>query len=273
MDKVEQQRAHFESISEYYFEQRQNKNHLLLKDLIWQEFFKDKSYLKNDDFKILEPMCGYAEGKKILEKYLDLTGEYTGFDYSDTLIEKVKQQDPDLNVYVQDITTYSPQDTYDIMILIGGLHHVYRHTEHVIQLLNKALKPGGYLINFEPTHDNPLYAYVRKQIYNKNDLFDEDTEEGFPLKSLNGFFQQNGFEIKDQIYPGLLSYIMYYNPDAFPALNIGGTRMVKSVFALDKLFMRNWIGRKFSWATLTLWQKTSECQIDQAHTEDHKAVA
>lgn len=273
MDKIEQQRAHFESISEHYFEQRQTDNHLLLKDLMWTHFFKDKQDLKKGEVKVLEPMCGYAEGKKILDRYLGTGGEYTGFDYSDNLIEKVKAKEPELHVFVQDITKFNPAEKYDLIILIGGLHHVFQYTQDVIGIMNRSLNPGGYFINFEPTENNAFYRALRKRIYKKNDLFDEETEQGFSLKDLNGYFEKKGFTIADQLYPGLLSYMMYYNPDAFPALNIGGSKMVKFTFGLDKLFFRNWIGRKFSWATLTLWQKTSEIEIDKKHANTHEKVA
>lgn len=269
MDKVEQQRLHFESISEHYFTQRQSSNHLLLKDLIWSHFFKDKHFLKKEGIKILEPMCGYAEGKTILERHLGLSGDYTGFDYSQNLVDKVRQQNPALKVFVQDATTYEPTEKYDLVILIGGLHHVFRHTGEIIQKMNRALNVGGYFINFEPTEDNVFYRHLRKRIYEKNSLFDQDTEEGFHLQDLNTAFRENGFTAADQIYPGLLSYVMYYNPDAFPALNIGGANLVKGLFALDKLFMRTWLGRKLSWATLTLWQKTSEIEIHHTNAANN----
>ena len=62
----------------------------------------------------------------------------------------------------------------------------------------------------------------------------------------------------DEVYPGLLAYILYYNPDAFPALNIGGKFLVKGLFALDRLFWSGWIGRKLTFATMTIWKRNDE---------------
>jgi hypothetical protein len=70
---------------------------------------------------------------------------------------------------------------------------------------------------------------VRDGIYKKNSLFDEQTERAFPVGRLN--------------------------PDAFPALNVGGKSLVSSFYSFDKLFYRNAVGRALSFATLSVWSK------------------
>ena len=259
MSKVEQQREHFENISEQYFSARQSPNHLLVKRYIWEYFFSVAG-LRNETYNVLEPMCGYAEGKFILEQYGKLDIRYVGFDYSRTLIELVKKEQPDLSISWQDVTSldeHDYNDRFDLIILIGGLHHVYDNADLVMKKLTGTLKQGGYFINFEPTHDFFLFKMVRDRIYEKNRLFDRDTEQAFSLEELNGIYTRNGLAIVEQMYPGLLSYILYYNPDAFPLLNRGGELAVKALFTLDKLFMRNRIGKKFSFATMTLLRKES----------------
>ena len=72
---------------------------------------------------------------------------------------------------------------------------------------------------------------------------------------LNALYLSGGFNIIDQFYPGLLSYILYYNPDAFSFLNIGNKLIVKALFTVDKYFFRNIIGRLFSFATLSILKK------------------
>ena len=115
--------------------------------------------------------------------------------------------------------------------------------------------PGGHFISLEPTHNNALLRAIRTRIYRKNALFDAGTERGFEFDDLSNCFHRNGFALEDQIYAGLSSYVLYYNPDAFPSLNIGGAGMVRFLFGLDSLCFRNWIGRAFSFATLSLWRK------------------
>lgn len=251
---VEQQREHFDSIADKYFSARQNKNHLRFKRLIWQKFFKDFEWKKKETL-VLEPMCGYSEGRKILSENLNTNIIYEGFDYSQPLIDEVKKKEPQLNVYKQDITKFKPKKKYNIIIIIGGLHHVYRHTDLVLKTLKNSLKEGGYFIALEPTQNNIFFKIIRDKIYSKNDLFDSETEKAYDLKTLNNHFEKNGFEIEKQIYPGLLGYILYYNPDAFPVLNKGSERLVNMVFALENFFYTNFIGKFFSFATMSLLKK------------------
>lgn len=255
MDKIEQQRKHFESISEKYYASRQLKNHLLLKDLLWAYFFKNKEYLKKDNLLVLEPMCGYGEGKDILQQHLKTNVVYSGFDYSKNLIDKIKNCDPIADVFEMDVTKFVPSKKYDLIIIIGGLHHVPSYTDVVLNKLHESLNEGGYFIYFEPTHNNFLFKKIRERIYKKNGFFDNDTEQAFELEKINILFSSHDFKIIDQIYPGLLSYVLFYNPDAFPFLNIGKEWLVRSIFNIDKLFFRNFIGKKLSFATISLYIK------------------
>ncbi|GAA4274244.1 methyltransferase domain-containing protein [Aquimarina gracilis] len=252
-DLIEQQREHFENISEKYYNARKSTNHLYLKELMWRFFFKNKTQLKDNQLSVLEPMCGYSEGKSILERNIGVLGSYEGFDYSSVLVEKVKEMNPDLNVYVQDVSTFKSDKKFDVIIIIGGLHHVPSMCEEVVQNLRNNLKSQGAFIVLEPTHNNIIFRKIRERIYNKNTLFDQETEKAFRLKELNNLFLNNGYKLADQMYPGLLSYILFYNPDAFPFLNIGGKGLVKLAFKIDSFFFRNYIGRKLSFATLSMF--------------------
>jgi len=204
---------------------------------------------------VLEPMCGYAEGLSILRDRVPVPISYEGFDYSENLIAKVKAQDPSLNVRVAEVTSFKSDGKFDLVILIGGLHHVFRHTEEVVRNLSSVLVDGGHFINLEPTHNNPIARLAREMIYKRSKFFDENTERGFDLVELDEVFLTAGFEKADQIYPGLLSHILYYNPDAFPWLNAGGEGLVRFLFGMEKRFYRSWVARKLSFATLTLWRK------------------
>ena len=257
MDKVEQQRAHFEQVSRSYFESRQDASHQLLKRLMWERFFRDKSWLQQPDLRVLEPMCGFAEGKTIVERHLQPEIHYSGFDYSAELVERARRGQPGLDVRVANILDFDPGEaagSTDLILLIGGLHHVYDAAAPALAKLRPALRPGGHFVSYEPTHDCKAVRWVRERVYRRNALFDDDTERGFALGELNGLFERAGFELVDQMYPGLLSYVLFYNPDAFPLLNRGGSAVVRAAFALDAPLLRSWPGRRLSFATLSLWR-------------------
>ena len=260
MDDIERQRSHFESISDKYYESRHSSNHLALKALMWSYFLADKTDLQGRPLRLLEPMCGYGEGREIALKFLTEKIEYFGFDYSLPLVERVLADNPTLRVEHADVTRFALPDTeprYDLIMLLGGLHHVYKHTGDVVRQLRGALREGGYFINLEPTHNFKPLHWVRESIYKRNPLFDDQTEQGFWLSDLDRFFIDSGYKLIDQIYPGLLTYVLYYNPDAFPMLNIGGPRSVRTLFRMESPFFRSYLARKLSFATLSLWQKVS----------------
>jgi SAM-dependent methyltransferase len=255
VDDRQQQRDHFEAVSERYFSARQHENHLLLKKLMWDEFLRDKPSILHDGADVLEAMCGYSEGKAILENRFSARFNYSGFDYSRPLVEKARERHPGARIFVADATQLEEHGTCDLLVLIGGLHHVYRHTDDVLARLHRAIRPGGHFINLEPTHNNFAFRAIRERIYRRNSLFDADTERAYELTDLNAAYRRAGFAVVDQMYPGLLSYVLYYNPDAFPGLNLGGERCVRAAFALDRPFFRSPPGRYFSFATLSLLRK------------------
>lgn len=255
-ESIERQREHFNGISERYSRARKHPNHLLLKHLIWGKFLKLHRDIAPEIRRVLEPMCGMAEGEAMLRTHLTSQFDYFGFDYSESMVQQARSCRPELSIEWNDVTTFrAGGEAFDLIILIGGLHHVYSHAEAVLSNLNRSLRPGGYFLSFEPTHHNWLARRVRERIYNKNDLFDADTEQGFEYRDLERYFRNSGYEKVGEASPGLLAYVLYYNPDAFPALNVGSELLVKLIFGLDRLFWRNAVGRKLSFATLGLWRK------------------
>lgn len=254
---IEQQRKHFNSISDVYIESRKHPNHLLVKDLLWRHFFGDKWYLSSECRRVLEPMCGLGEGYEILRKYALPEGfHYQGFDYSENMIATARERHPNLYFEWGDALEFSSDHAdFDMVILIGGLHHVYQRARDVVSRLSLALRKGGYFLSFEPTHNSWLNRRVRERIYARNVLFDNETEQGFEFKELERIFGQQGYSKVDEVYAGLLAYILYYNPDAFPMLNRGSRWAVRGSFALDRMFWRNAVGRKLSFATVTLWRR------------------
>lgn len=254
-DKSERQRKHFNQIAHKYYLARRHRNHLLLKDLMWHEILDDKKFLCKKGLRVLEPMCGFADGKAILENVLGVSTVYTGFDYSESVITALKEKQRGLNVSQANIEHYQTDELFDVIILLGGLHHVPHIAKKVVSQLAGNLAPGGIFINLEPTSGNRIFSKVRDIIYRRNPLFDEQTERAFLVEELFEMFRGAGLEKIDVIYPGLLSYVLYYNPDAFPYLNIGSERMVRITFFLDRLFLRSWPGEVFSFATLSMWKK------------------
>lgn len=254
-DDLLRQREHFNSIAQEYFESRRGGKQVVLHDLLYRALFKNIK-IEKEKLLVLEPMCGFGEGKSIIENFFENEIIYEGFDYSEEIVKCAKQLDNEMNVYVQDVTTFHSDKRYDIIVLIGGLHHVPDYAQEVLKNMAPLLCEGGLFINVEPTYNNFIVGRVCKSIYKKNSLFDEKTERRFSLKELNGMYQKAGLNIKRQIYPGLLAYLLWYNPDAFPKLNKGSIAWVRRIFKLDSMFMNNFIGKFLSVATFSVLQST-----------------
>ena len=253
---IERQRTHFNTIARRYEEGREDANHRRIKTLIWRAALDSLTPLRGRRIRMLEPMCGYAEGLGIVRDHTDLDLDYEGFDYSDVIVDELSRSFSGGKVWQADVTRYRPDpSSYDLIFLAGGLHHVPDNAPDVVRSLASGMKPGGMFVNFEPTFGNSAFNAIRERIYKTNDIFDDVTERAFSVADLRAMFRSAGLEEVRTFYPGLLAYVMYYNPYAFPVLNKGGVRLVDSIFAIDKLFMNNRIGRFFSFATVTIWRK------------------
>jgi SAM-dependent methyltransferase len=254
-DPVARQRQHFDAIADQYAAARSGANHLAFKELLWSEFLDGRRALFGARAAVLEPMCGAAAGYELLRHHLGIELDYEGCDVSDGMIAAARARHPALKLSQADVTRLEPQGPYDLVVILGGLHHVPHAAARVIARLGKALRPGGYFLSWEPTHGNRLFKAVREGIYRRNAIFEPTTERAFGVGELFAMFEQAGFRLIDALYPGLLAYVLYYNPDAFPRLNVGTPRLVRWLWKLERPFMRTWLARKLSFATLTLWQR------------------
>lgn len=254
-DRIDRQKAHFDSIAERYERARQHRNHLCLKELMWTEILGGRLRDLTAPVSVLEPMCGFADGLQILASRLPVPIDYSGFDYSTEVVARLKRKQPEIRVWEADVSTFETSRSFDVVILLGGLHHVPHIAETVVWRISQYIAPGGYFISFEPTDGNSLFRLVRQRIYNGNSLFDETTERAFSVEELLGFFEAADLEPVDITFPGLLSYVLYYNPDAFPYLNIGTPRLVKIIWSLERKLIHSAVGRKISFATLSMWRK------------------
>lgn len=253
---IERQRTHFNAIAQRYEAGREEANHRRIKSLIWRAALDCLAPLKGRRIRMLEPMCGYGEGLGIVRDTTDLDVDYSGFDYSDVIVEELSRSFSGGRIWQADVTQYQPERAdYDLIFLAGGLHHVPDSASQVVCNLASGLKPGGMFVNFEPTYGNPIFNAIRERIYKNNDIFDEVTERAFAVADLRAMFRSTGLEEIRTFYPGLLAYVLYYNPYAFPLLNRGSVRLVDAIFSMDRLFMNNAIGRCLSFATVSIWRK------------------
>lgn len=261
MKAEEIQRQHFNKIGDTYVQARSNKYHVAYQKIWWNEYFSwlTDNLPKGKIIAGIDAMCGNAEvASYLVSKNPKIRMD--AFDYSDEMVnfakKDIKNRQVRVKVWKDDILHFSKdKNRYDFVVILGGLHHMPDYTKKVLSNINKMLRPGGYFLNLEPTQNNPLLKWARQQIYHNNPIFEESTERAFDLDNYNSYLKKAGFEITKQSYPGLIGYILFYNPDAFPYLNIPIMALTKLLARIDiKLGSTNF-GKYWSFATWTLAKK------------------
>lgn len=260
MKSQEVQRKHYNKIAFEYINKRSNPTTLAYRNCLWTEFLRLIKFEINKDENslCLEAMCGACEGSirlyKVFKKF-----RFEAFDYSEEMVKYAKHnkmcKDGILVVKQLDILKFNKKRKYDCVILIGGIHHVFKSAKKVINSINKSLKPGGIFINFEPTNNLWILSKIREMIYNRNSVFESSSEHDFKLCDYNKMLFNSGFKIIHQFYPGLLGYVLFYNPDAFPFLNKGGPKVSNLLCKIDIFLGKTFIGKYFSFNTFTIARK------------------
>jgi len=267
-DLIKRQQSHFEGVAAQYADTRlKDSNFIHFKKLLWRYALDNLRADLQDELVVLEAMCGLCDGYLILRDNGVPIRKYYAFDYSDTMVSRAQEIMAgqaailglkNVSIFADDITSFSADQQFDLVILIGGLHHVYAQAEVALSRVVRSLRPGGLLINFEPTHANPLTHRIRELIYENNRFFDEQTESGFQLSSLNQILSGSGLTIQRQVYPGLLLYCLFYNPDAFRSLPAMPYKLLRFLFQIEKRLYSNRLGRFWSFATITIARRNCD---------------
>lgn len=132
------------------------------------------SYSKGD-IDILEIGCGAGFSAQYLKgRYKS----YTGIDYSEELINVAKKNHSSENIefVTADLFDYAPNKKFDVIILIGVLHHIPNILDAMKQCY-KLLIPGGFIVANEPQPSNFFIHFLRKLRAKIDITYSEDQEE------------------------------------------------------------------------------------------------
>jgi trans-aconitate methyltransferase len=110
----------------------------------WPEFPWLKKYIENES-KILELGCGNG---RLLSELKDKHVDYTGIDFSPTLIKLAKKAHPKADFIEENITKFKSDEKYNNIVCIAALHHIPSNTLRISTLKHwsKYLKPDGKLM-------------------------------------------------------------------------------------------------------------------------------
>ncbi|MFP4477418.1 MAG: class I SAM-dependent methyltransferase [Desulfatibacillaceae bacterium] len=141
--------------------------------------------------RVLEVGCGAGFSARYLHGRYDV---FTGIDISPRLIELAREHNmaPNRNFHAVDITGWSLSDRFDVIFMIGVLHHLPRPVA-ALERLGEMLAPGGMVAVNEPLRGNPLVGFVRRVRKRVDKAYSPD-QITFSPGELARIFRQAGFE-------------------------------------------------------------------------------
>jgi len=138
---------------------------------------------------ILEVGCGTGFSAEYLSGRYN---RYLGIDYSQELIKyanKYNRRD-DVEFYATDIKELKTSDQFDLVLMIGVLHHVPSIPVFMASAL-KFLKPLGWVVANEPNQENPAVRVLR-MIRKKVDSHYSPSQISFNRSQLIEIFEGSG---------------------------------------------------------------------------------
>lgn len=159
---------------------------------------------------VLEAMCGSGETTRYL---LDKGAVVVGLDVSQLEIDKFKARWPAADGVSSSIFETNLEDeSFDVVVVVGGLHHLHPHLSDAIVEMHRILKKDGYLC-FEEPHKGSTFDRFRQFWYKHDDIFAAN-EEAIDVKALNAEFADR-FVIQSEIYAGNVAYLFVLNSMIF----------------------------------------------------------
>lgn len=160
--------------------------------------------------KVLEAMCGSGQTTGYL---LEQGAEVTGLDLSPNLVESFKQRWPGCEAHCTSIyQTGIADQSFDVVVIVGGLHHLHPDIDTAMLEVHRLLKPGGMFCVMEP-HTGSFPDKVRRLWY-KFDPYFESNEEAVDFEALTSK-HEDLFKPKKIEYIGNFGYLLILNSMIF----------------------------------------------------------
>jgi SAM-dependent methyltransferase len=156
--------------------------------------------------KVLDAMCGSGQTTEYL---LSRGAQVTGLDLSNEVISSFKTRWTTCDAIQRSLVDSGlPNDYFDCVVIVGGLHHTHPHVSATLHEINRILRPGGYLCFMEP-HSGSLPDVVRR-IWYKHDRFFSDNEASIDVESLAREFTAQ-FKSNKVSYLGNVAFLFVLN--------------------------------------------------------------
>lgn len=207
------------------------------------------------DFKgkrVLEAMCGAGSTTEYL---ISRGAKVVALDISPKAIEILKSRWPEIKTVTSSIINSKlDSESFDYIIIDGGLHHIHPNVNEGIEEVKRLLRPGGLFFFLEP-HSDSFFDKIRKIWYSKDELFSEN-EAAVDLTKMKNDFSSD-FDFIKEIYVGGPAYLFVFNSMVFrisPKLKF----IYSDIFMFIDFIISFLIGRRSSFKVLCCWRKHSK---------------
>lgn len=199
--------------------------------------------------KVLDAMCGAGQ---TTEHLLLHEANVTGLDISPAVIDQFDARWESCSSVCRSLLDSGlPDESYDCVAIVGGLHHIQPHVSRAVREIHRVLKPGGYFCFMEP-HTGSFPDIIRRLWY-KHDRFFSDNEEAIDVQALEREFAAD-FEFRRVKYSGNIAFLLVLNSMIFRiplrAKPFYSPVLLKLEALIDKLQ-----GKKTSCFVVGQWQK------------------
>jgi len=213
--------------------------------------FITKEILKNIDLRgkrVLEAMCG---GGGLTDSLISQGALVTGLDISKEQIKIFNQKWKCDSICASMIDSGIEKESFDCVLVAGGLHHLYPFTSEAIQEISRVLKPGGYFCFYEP-HRGSIPDFFRR-IWYAVDKLAEENEVPIDLLKLKKEFSKD-FDFLSETFCGNLAYLLIFNSMFFRIPFSLKKALSGPLFKIER-FVKKIQNRRLSCIVIGQWRK------------------
>jgi SAM-dependent methyltransferase len=201
------------------------------------------------DSAVLEAMCGSGHSTGYL---LERGARVTGLDVSEQAITLFRGKWPQCKAVVSDILEHElPSESFDVVVIVGGLHHVHPNVDAAVAEIWRLLKPNGLFCFSEP-HTGSVVNLMRRWWYRRDRLF-EDNEAAIDVTHLRRRFEGK-FAVLSERYFGNVAHTLVLN-----SLVLRAPTWLKRVYGAPAIAieaaLNPVLGRRLSCSVSCRWRK------------------
>lgn len=217
------QKAHYDRIAENYVGSRESSAAYQAFIPVWSRrllspWVDNTSVAERAGQVVLDPMCGHGNLAPFL---LEHSSTVILNDLSPEMVERIGD---DLRARCRllapsDARHLSLDDaSVDVIVVSGGLHHVFKHLAELLAEFRRVLRPDGWFLFGEPSNDFMPIRLLRNTIYRFSSKFDSDHEQGFRYSALRDSLMKAGFDSVSMRPFGSIGYLLMAQVGVIPLL-------------------------------------------------------